>query len=116
MKAESQLLKNFTESRHSRLLDSYLVDIDLSVCPIIRLCDELEAINVQDIYRIKNFTALDNVVDAHFVTSHGTYSLRFIESKTKDTFTVMVVNLDDYTTLNTFTLSKQQPSGLPDGA
>lgn len=114
MKAESQLLKNFTDNRQSRLLGSYLEDIQLSVCPIIRFCDELEALSVQDIYRIKNFTMLDNIVDVHFVTSHGTYSLRFIESKTKDTFTVMVVNLENYTTLNTFTLSKQQPSGLPD--
>lgn len=50
----------------------------------------------------------------HVETPHGDYGMRISEND--DGFEIRISELTNYQVINTFTLSKQQPSGLPDGA
>lgn len=103
----------FVATRASTTTEIVLDGLDLLRNPMELLVDALEAQSVSAIYTIKNLFIFGNIVDLHVATSHGDYGMRISENA-EAIFEVRITNLSTFVVLNTFTLSKKQPSGLPE--
>lgn len=113
MDTKSPLFGGFVATRASTTAETVLGALDLLRNPMELLVDTLEAEDVSAIYTIKNLFIFGNIVDLHVATSHGDYGMRISENA-EEIFEVRITNLTTFVALNTFTLSKKQPSGLPE--
>lgn len=113
MDKKSPLLGGFVATRASTTAEIVLSALDLIRNPMELLVDTLETENVSAIYTIKNLFIFGNIIDLHVATSHGDYGMRISETA-EALFEVRITNLSTFVALNTFTLSKNQPSGLPE--
>ena len=114
MKTDSKLFNGFIDNRASKTFALLVKEMGFSSDPVELLADTLSGIDVTAIYTVKNLFIFGNIVDVHVETPHGDYGMRISEND--DGFEIRISELTNYQVINTFTLSKQQPSGLPDGA
>ena len=114
MKLESQLFSGFIENLASKTFTHLVEEMGFSSNPVELLNNALIDADVTAIYKVKNLFILGNIVDVHVETPQGDYGMRISEND--DSFELRISELTNYQVINTFTLSKLQPSGLPDGA
>lgn len=114
MKTESKLFNGFIDNRASKTFALLVKEMGFSSDPVELLADTLSGIDVTAIYTVKNLFIIGNIVDLHVATPEGDYGMRITENE--DGYEVRISELTNYQLINTFTLSKLQPSGLPDGA
>lgn len=114
MKTESDLFNGFTDNRASKTFALLVKEMGFSNDPVELLVNTLSGVGVTAIYVVKNLFIIGNIVDLHVVTPEGDYGMRITENE--DGYDVRVSELTSYQLINTFTLSKLHPSGLPDGA
>ena len=114
MKLESHLFSGFIENLASKTFTHLVEEMGFSSNPVELLNKALIDAEVTAVYRAKNLFIFGNIVDVHVETPHGDYGMRISEND--DSFELRISELTNYQVINTFTLSKLQPSGLPDGA
>ena len=116
MKTESQLFNGFIENTASKTFDSALAILNIQGNPVQLFVDELVGVDVTAIYKVKSMFVVGNILDLQVETPQGDFGMRIIENEQEELFDILITDLQTFHLINKFTLSKMQPSGLPDGA
>ena len=115
MKTESLLFNGFIENRGSELFALLIEHFGFSANPVELFVDALAGTGVTAIYKVANLFIIGNIVDLHVDTPQGKFGMRITENEVEQLFEIRITNMQDYSVIETFTLSKVEPSGLPDG-